>query len=1046
MSNRPTRPPADELERCAHNVAEGEHVDEAVEALALNAGLDPEQVEAAKQRDERGDGTIDARVVVLAIDRDAAAKLLPLGLELAPQPLTFPDKHPIFIMFARDGFDTWFGQMNYNEMTIAVPYVQRDASHVAHRGPFIYMPRTYVDSEAAQLFGTLLYGFEKQRAQIDNDAKTFVVRDTNGSVLAEAAFHAPDDPAGPPSAAPNFDEVRRVFDMPTISQALRVCSANAFNERDFLSPFLCTNIVNNFGDGVATVQPMRATINLSQAITPPGLPTGPLDVPSLSTQVMGAFGLKCPQSIALPGPCSETVFVSPSPPKKKRVMVLGGGPSALAAAYYLARQRDRFEVELYTLGWRLGGKCAAGRNPDAADRIEEHGLHAFVGFYENAFRTMRDVYTDAGLPIAVGKPPYDYDAGEGPYAAGFIGTEDVGVFEQFKGEWRYFKTPQTFNGEVPGLIPEGGDDPPGNFGRMVSNALRRVVYDTSTLLGVDRDDTTNHVEAFEDQSDEGFWSSLVDSVREAVDVGEGTVRDALEELVTYIEQLAIETISQQIEEGSRFFKGVAMLLRFVRAALRVVLRDEIENDPEIYFVWQGLDIVLTSLIGIIDAQTVNFDTLDGYDFIEWLLANGMDPRNKDASAVTSVYETLFAHGETPVPDRLAAGVGLRWFVLVGFLYRGYPASFFKYSCPQTMCTPYYIALRKLGAKVHFFHNVLDLDVEGEGDARRLRGVTMQVQATTKGGAEYDPFVHKLKNNPPDQPPWPTKPNFDQLEQGEELKRRGIDLENPWSKWEGVGKPIERRLGEDFDLCILGIPLSVFPAIATKLTDPQAPTYATQWRNMVDGMAVIRTISAQLWFQPKLDGLSKNPYGMLTSYAAPEPSLGNFSHLIEWEEWPRNVEQPHSLFYHTGSEVQITVAEGYPTSVGPEYPQREMEKWREGFAAWLETHYEGMYDSVANFAVLMNSLSTQQPAEGLERLRQQYFNISTHPSDHYVLSQPKAISLRLGQSESWVQGLFLCGDWTRTDLNCGCVEASTQSGMLVSRVLSNYPRYIWHPGF
>ena len=76
----------------------------------------------------------------------------------------------------------------------------------------------------------------------------------------------------------------------------------------------------------------------------------------------------------------------------------------------------------------------------------------------------------------------------------------------------------------------------------------------------------------------------------------------------------------------------------------------------------------------------------------------------------------------------------------------------------------------------------------------------------------------------------------------------------------------------------------------------------------------------------------------------------------------------------------------------------------------------------------------------------YFNIAVHPSDLYILSQPKAMSLRLGQSESWVRDLFLCGDWTKTDMNCGCVEASTQSGMLASRAISNYPRYIWHPGF
>ena len=44
------------------------------------------------------------------------------------------------------------------------------------------------------------------------------------------------------------------------------------------------------------------------------------------------------------------------------------------------------------MGWRLGGKGASGRG--IADRVEEHGLHLWMGFYENAFRLMRDCYAE----------------------------------------------------------------------------------------------------------------------------------------------------------------------------------------------------------------------------------------------------------------------------------------------------------------------------------------------------------------------------------------------------------------------------------------------------------------------------------------------------------------------------------------------------------------------------------------------------------------------------------------------------------------------------
>ena len=70
---------------------------------------------------------------------------------------------------------------------------------------------------------------------------------------------------------------------------------------------------------------------------------------------------------------------------KKRVVILGGGPSALATAFELTSGElaDRHEVTLLQPGWRLGGKCASGRG--ANERIEEHGLHVWFGFYDNAF-------------------------------------------------------------------------------------------------------------------------------------------------------------------------------------------------------------------------------------------------------------------------------------------------------------------------------------------------------------------------------------------------------------------------------------------------------------------------------------------------------------------------------------------------------------------------------------------------------------------------------------------------------------------------------------
>jgi len=83
--------------------------------------------------------------------------------------------------------------------------------------------------------------------------------------------------------------------------------------------------------------------------------------------------------------------------KKERIAILGGGVGAMSAAFELTsipNWQERYEITVYQMGWRLGGKGASGRDQSYANRILEHGLHLWMGFYENAFRQIRDAYAE----------------------------------------------------------------------------------------------------------------------------------------------------------------------------------------------------------------------------------------------------------------------------------------------------------------------------------------------------------------------------------------------------------------------------------------------------------------------------------------------------------------------------------------------------------------------------------------------------------------------------------------------------------------------------
>ena len=94
-------------------------------------------------------------------------------------------------------------------------------------------------------------------------------------------------------------------------------------------------------------------------------------------------------------PCSRgrsEQHVTDKPIKSRRDRA-AAAPS-MAAVWELSRpeHRGRYEITLFQEGWRLGGKGASGRG--ANGRIEEHGLHVWLGFYDNAFRMMRECHAE----------------------------------------------------------------------------------------------------------------------------------------------------------------------------------------------------------------------------------------------------------------------------------------------------------------------------------------------------------------------------------------------------------------------------------------------------------------------------------------------------------------------------------------------------------------------------------------------------------------------------------------------------------------------------
>ena len=94
-------------------------------------------------------------------------------------------------------------------------------------------------------------------------------------------------------------------------------------------------------------------------------------------------------------------FGNGKPIKPEKVAILGGGAASCTAALALTDQpgwKEHYDVTVYQLGWRLGGKAASGRNKDYGQRSEGIAGHHFPSTFVQMKKLLRSVYKELNRP------------------------------------------------------------------------------------------------------------------------------------------------------------------------------------------------------------------------------------------------------------------------------------------------------------------------------------------------------------------------------------------------------------------------------------------------------------------------------------------------------------------------------------------------------------------------------------------------------------------------------------------------------------------------
>ncbi|QDD88770.1 NAD(P)-binding protein [Pseudomonas oryzihabitans] len=685
-------------------------------------------------------------------------------------------------------------------------------------------------------------------------------------------------------------------------------------------------------------------------------------------------------------------------PSVRKIAILGGGVSAITAAFRLTSEpkwQERYQITLYQQGWRLGGKGASGRNADDHQRIEEHGIHVWFGFYYNAFHSLRHCYEELGRPAGAPLATLD-DA--------FFAHSHTAFADDFQSHWTTWPIDTL---ALPGKPGEGWNPKP--FMTALGNLLEWLLR-----LGEAEAATPQAVPA-------GLFARLRAHCREEA------------------QELALSEAERQLHKAraalpeSNDHPLLLWLLREARELLARVLEERGQTSISAHRLWLLMDFGLTVLIGMLADEVYDrgFEALNEETFLAWLTRHGASAATQDGAIVKSLHGGIFAYrdGDLEQPN-VEAGTVLRAALLALTTSKGSFIWRMQAGMGDVVFAPYYEVLFKRGVNFQFFHQVTGIEAadDGQGQGPRVTRLQMQRQVLLKQ-EPYQPLVD-VKGLPC----WPSAPLYEQIDDqvAQQLKDGHINLESSWSGWKGVEQR-ELRVDHDFDEVILGISVAGLADLSPSLCALD-PAFA----QMTQAVATVATQAVQLWQDRDVWqlGWTGSPKGgqapeLLGFAAQAMDSWADVTYLVDREDWSSGT-PPQDISYFCGV---FAATSAPPVGEYSDYPQQQAAQVHKEFIDFMNGNLRAYWpnagtDQGYHWEYLLAPAAVSGPA----RFDYQYWRANVDPSERYVQSVAGSSRQRLATDGTVCCNLYLTGDWIDNGFNMGCVESATLSGLQTARAI------------
>jgi uncharacterized protein with NAD-binding domain and iron-sulfur cluster len=686
--------------------------------------------------------------------------------------------------------------------------------------------------------------------------------------------------------------------------------------------------------------------------------------------------------------------------RPRKLAVFGGGLGSLSAVFALTELpgwRERFDICVYQIGWRLGGKARSGRNLRAHGRNEALGHPVWYGWYDNAFALARRVYAETrrapGAPLATFKEafrpcdhlhlgaaaqapswPMSLPRGDATPGDGLAPTSVWG-FAQTLLLWALDCIPR-LHPDYPtwaAIVPRWPDPARALLPALIRRAAGQGVraYDGFDPQSPDYDDLLRRAAAALHGDD--------------APVGSRQHR-AWAQPLTHCGEHSLRAL---VGLGARaHHPQFTTMVDLALAVVRGILHDGLDR--------RGLSAI------------------DDLDLRAWLSRHGADDESLASPAIAGLYADYLSYESGDIRRPAGAAGALLRAALRRYL--GYTGALYYTPAAglgEVLFAPLYRLLRERGVAFQFFHKLKHLCPDPHHPAISAVVVGRQIELAP-GADEYEPLI-KVKGVPC----WPSRPLYDQIVLGDDPVIQAIDFESTESP---EVEELVLRAGVDFDDVLLAVPPPALGGPARELAAREP-----RWQALLERTHSVAAMGAQLWLSPTwaqlLGGAPRASAGALLDTALPR--WVNLSPAAAYEGWPRE---------HWPGAIASLSGPRPDSADGSREPVRDVAE------TWLKSHPRALWpeSSLAGDEFNWELLLDPQGRAGEHRLAAQHFWSTANASDRQIVSLPGDPRHRLAAGDSGFRNLYLAGDWVGGGLDLPCAESAVIAGLQAARALSGDP--------